>query len=368
MSKNIFLFLFLLLLLIPLPVLASSISSVSISSPNTITTDSEFALTINVNVAGIDKNDPNSQGIALVVYELVFNPNDFIITNVVGEAWDTKYQFDSANATFVGTSVINGKTNSNTCADGILYCGNYSVTVHLKTMTKESKVVTFTIKDVAVGLFDMLDSNIDYTEEELIKKANLITTTANESQVISIKNNNTNNNSQQNSVSTPSNKDDSNKGVDNNQNSSTNTTKSNNKNLKSIEIEGYTLDFKTEKKFYDLEIAKDVNSLNIKVVPEDSRATYKIIGNDDLKANDYRVSIEVTSEAGNQSIYVIKAKVKSDTLTKEDQNKKSFNFQISKKFLLMIALICAFLIGIFIIIKIIIHKKDRRLEKDLDQL
>lgn len=74
--------------------------------------------------------------------------------------------------------------------------------------------------------------------------------------------------------------------------------KSNNKNLKSLEVENYTLspEFNKDTTEYDLTIPDDVNSLEIKAIAEDEKAKVEIKGNDELLTGVNTIEIKVTAE------------------------------------------------------------------------
>lgn len=74
--------------------------------------------------------------------------------------------------------------------------------------------------------------------------------------------------------------------------------KSNNKNLKSLEVENYKLtpDFSKDITEYDLKVTEDVDKLNIKAVPEDEKAKVEIKGADKLLTGVNTIEIKVTAE------------------------------------------------------------------------
>ena len=54
---------------------------------------------------------------------------------------------------------------------------------------------------------------------------------------------------------------------------------SSNNYLKSLEIDGYEITFNKETNEYTITVKSDVTSLDIKAIPEDSRARVEITGN-----------------------------------------------------------------------------------------
>ena len=86
------------------------------------------------------------------------------------------------------------------------------------------------------------------------------------------------------------------------------------KNLQSITVEGYDLDFKLDKKEYTLKISSDTDSLKIILKP--SNIAYEILGNDDLhngsvitiKIGDeaeYKIKVEKEINKTNPIIYIV---------------------------------------------------------------
>lgn len=101
------------------------------------------------------------------------------------------------------------------------------------------------------------------------------------------------------------------------------TEKSNNNFLDKLEIKNYTINFDKYINNYYITLEKDINTLDIEISLEDPKSTYKIIGADNLKENNNKVTIEVTSESKEINTYTINIK----TIEKED--KKENNTPIS---------------------------------------
>lgn len=83
--------------------------------------------------------------------------------------------------------------------------------------------------------------------------------------------------------------------------------KSNNKKLKSLEVENYKLspEFNKDTTEYDLTIPDDVNSLEIKAVAEDKKSKVEITGNDKLLTGVNTIEIKVTAEDETVGTYKI---------------------------------------------------------------
>lgn len=95
---------------------------------------------------------------------------------------------------------------------------------------------------------------------------------------------------------------------------STNTTttvkKSSNSKLESLQIaEGAILpEFNSSTVEYSISIPNEITKLNISAVAEDSKATVKISGNEELQIGDNNIEIVVTAEDGSKTTYKILAK------------------------------------------------------------
>lgn len=155
--------------------------------------------------------------------------------------------------------------------------------------------------------------------------------------------------------------------------------KSDNNYAKSIEIDGYDLDFNKEKTEYKIYIKDDVNKITIDVNVENEKATYKIVGNDDLKSNDYKVLVEVIAENGQKKTYTIYTEISNE----EDNNKNISEENISQvstsdekeikndnedsNFMYIIIGVSILVVIVLIISSIISHKKTKKMEKMFDE-
>lgn len=83
--------------------------------------------------------------------------------------------------------------------------------------------------------------------------------------------------------------------------------KSNNKELKSLTVEGYMLtpEFSNDVTDYSLTINDDVDSLEITAEPADEKAKVEIIGNSNLLIGDNTIQVKVTAEDGTIRTYRI---------------------------------------------------------------
>lgn len=99
---------------------------------------------------------------------------------------------------------------------------------------------------------------------------------------------------------------------------------SSNNYLKTLEIADYDIDFDKLVNNYIIKVSSDVNSLDIKAIAEDSRASVEITGNENFKTGDNTVVIKVTAENGDVNEYKItvnkKAPKKSAVTVTDDSS------------------------------------------------
>ena len=108
----------------------------------------------------------------------------------------------------------------------------------------------------------------------------------------------------------PVNRQDDNNVVNNNQQQSNNIennvdNKSSNNNIKELIIEGHEL-VKVDDNNYILNVSNDVDKLNVKAIPEDTKATITGDGIKEIKVGENDLEIIVTSESGIQNKIYIK--------------------------------------------------------------
>ena len=127
---------------------------------------------------------------------------------------------------------------------------------------------------------------------------------------------------------------------------------SDNNYLKSLEIDGYDIDFDREVYEYNITVGSDVDSLDIKAIPEDYRSRVEITGNENFKTGDNEVIITVTAEDGSERVYKIlvkKEKEKKVTALGDDKEPSNLGEKI-----VIIALIILVVLGLLYLI----FKKD----------
>ena len=366
MKKLKFIILLFILIVCPIIIKASttSISSVSVVGTDSAKVGSEFSQGFKVVFSDLYKGSTETLGIWLVKYEIDYNEDDFIIKSISsgGNTWSSVV-YKEGGKTYVLSQFANDPYH-NACVDGVLYCAEYysSITFYVKdTNNKTSKI---TMKDVEVGAFQVSGSlNPEYDVNDMIEldssstASNTIKITKPENVKVEEPKSIINN-------SKPSVK----KPVTTSNNSSKNSISDNN-NLKTLEIEGYSIDFSKDKKKYTVKVKEDVNSLKINAKAEDKKATVKISGNKDLNANDNKVLIKVTAENGKTKTYTINIKrVKKIIINDIEKNIEKKRFKITKNHIKYGGIIIGALLILIIVIRLIIKIKDRKVDKMFDSM
>ncbi len=84
--------------------------------------------------------------------------------------------------------------------------------------------------------------------------------------------------------------------------------------IKSLTIEGYKLNFSSDKNSYSLKIDKNVKTLKFNIVLDDENGTYEILGNSNLK-NGSKINIVVTGSDNKDNIYTLSIKKSGNMAT-----------------------------------------------------
>ena len=124
---------------------------------------------------------------------------------------------------------------------------------------------------------------------------------------------------------------------------------SSNNYLKSLEIDGYEITFNKETNEYKITVKGDVTSLDIKAIPEDSRARVEITGNEKFKKGNNTVTITVTAEDGSTREYKITANKESEK--KEALTEIEGNSNTAEKVVIIILIILVVLGLLYLIFK-----------------
>lgn len=365
MKKVVYIIFLLFVIIIPFNVGAVSIKNSSVLGVTEKKPGETLSMLFKIEFSDIDKSNPKSLGVWLVGYELIFDDTVFSVTNIASADW-TSNVYKENGKYYVLSEVAPSARNM--CMNGAVFCDDYFVTINffIKDTTKASS--TIKMGDIEVGLLDMQDANKKYTLDDLIT----ITSYSGKEQTINI--NHDNNGSV--SIEEPTTiLEDKKPETDikalspkkstantNNKKENTDDGKSSNNYLKSLQVEDYKIDFDKTKNNYEIEVDELIESLKLKVVLDDSKASYKIIGANDVIKNNNRVIVEVTAENGDKNNYIIQVKIVEAKNSSKDKN--GVGFKIDSKYLIGGGIIL--IIGLIILI--ILHIKNRRIEKALDRL
>ncbi len=369
--KKIVVILLLFSLFIPVNA-AVTVKSTSITGNEKVKVGDKVKLTFKINFSGIDKTSQTADGILFAGFMLDYDDSilDIVEVSSDGSFESEVYKDDETNEYAVLSVITDGIPSRSRCANSVLYCDDYSIDITFYVKNAKEYDTSISMSDVGIALVNLKDIDENFSEDDVkliegkgdsyhrieIEESNTKVTNPPKSIVedkkpdINIENTITNLETE---------KETSSKKKDN---------ESSNNNLKSLEIEGYEIDFKSSEKFYDIIIPNDVNSLDIKVETEDSKATYEVIGATDLSKNNHKVVIEVTAENGEKSKYTISAKTEEMIAKTDKEEVKKEKFKLEKKYLIIGGIILGGIILIALIIFIIIKIRDRKLEKGLKNL
>lgn len=256
--KKVLSFCFLLIcLLIPLNVKAASITGLNVSGTSSVTVGEEFTLTFKISYSEVQKGTTDTMGVLGVVFQLDFDDDVFIVTGGTTPGFDTEVDNDSEH--FYVESVINEYDNGGKCLDKVLHCDNYVATIkfYARNTSKTSSSISISNANVVLVKVDS-----DYEEKDAITISNYsksthtvnITNTGSvvkeEPKTIVSNSKPTNIMSKvESKVSKASSSTDKNKTT-----TATTTTASvgPNNNLKSLQIEGYKINFARDQLEYKI--------------------------------------------------------------------------------------------------------------------
>ena len=369
--KKIILLLITIVLVLPLNAKASSaaISGASMAGTDTVTVGKEFSQSFLVNFSNIKKGTTDTLGIWIVAFELDYDESIFIPQSIStdGNVWNSTI-YKQNGKTYVLSEFANDPFK-NACVDGVLYCADYLVTIkfYVKDTTNQSSVIK--MKNTSAGAFQLQGgSDPEYDTDDMIELEYSLETSKtfkiNRPENVEVK-------EPQNVISNSkpvvekpavdTNKSSENKSNNQEVKETKNEIKADNNYLKSLEVKNYQIDFKKTLLFYNIDIEKDINQLEITAEAENSKAVVEVIGADNLKENDYQVSIKVKAETGEEKIYTIKANLKEE---KENNETKKNNTSKPNKLVFIIGGgVIALIVVIGVIYNIINNKKiDRGLD------
>lgn len=359
-----------ILFIIPLNVNAVSIVSTNVTGVASACLGEEVSVNFDIKFSDLVPSDDNTLGIYYVLFGFEYDDSVFSITGLSDGPFKSElYTSKEKNKLYVYSIIKDNYKSNLICPSTGLYCGDYSVTVkfYIKDVTKKN--TTIKMKDIEIGLLDIKEDRI-YTNDDLIlinKDSNIIHNFKLTDYKIMERSNSIGVLIPKSNVSSNKVKKSSKQSIKvSNTNRKTSNKKSTNNYLKSLEISNHEIDFNKYRNEYEVNISNKVNSLDIKLSLEDKKAKYKVIGADDLKNNNYKVNIEVTSEDGKKNIYTIKAKVKEveEVITEEVKHKE----KVDKRFIIYGGIGLGVIFLVVIVIFIINKIKDRKINKLLDEM
>ena len=185
--KKILLFIYILtFIFIPINARAAEITKTEISGTVEKTIGEELSLDFKMNFSGIEKSNDKTLGIWLVTFELIFDKEILMISGISSPYFDS-YVYEEDGKYYVISEVIENSNSDNICTNGILYCGDYTVTVKFYLKNTEQKNTAIKMGETEVGLLDINDETKTYTLEDLIT----INSTEEKSHILNINNSST---------------------------------------------------------------------------------------------------------------------------------------------------------------------------------
>ena len=355
--KKVLSFCFLLIcLLIPLNVKAASITGLSVSGTSSATVGQEFTLSFNISYSGVQKGTNDTMGVVGVMFQLDFDTDVFIVTGGTTPGFDTRIYDDSEHSYVF--SEINEYDNGGKCLDKVLHCDNYVATIKFFVWinNKTCFIIFFIIEYFVVVKVDYVYVELFVINFSYYSKSTHVVNIANTGSVVKEEPKTIASNSKPTNIMPK---------VESKTDKKTTTVATTSKlvgpnnNLKSLQIEGYKINFARDQLEYKIYLDnKKINKLNVKAEAEDSEALVNIIGSDDLKANKYKVLVEVTSKDGVKKVYNINVL--------DDKIDNNFNFKLSKKTIKIIFISLGSIVTLIVLFVIMSKLKDKKLDKMLD--
>lgn len=340
------------LIFIPTNINALEIEKTEISGTTESNIGEEFSLDYNITFPKtINKNQ---EGIWQIKYELIYDPNILIISEITSQDFDS-YIYKEDNKFYIISDVIENSESTNICSNKVLYCGDYNIKIKFFIKETELTETTIKIKDTQIGL---LKPNIQNT---IYKLTDQIITNKQEESIHTIKINK----STIGSIEEPNEIVQDTKPLLIEEKRIDNQKIENSAFIKTITIKDYKIDFEKNKTNYNITIPQGINELDIDITLEDETSTYKIIGADDLKSNNNEIAIIVTSKNNEIITYTINIKYEKQ---KEETKKIDIQVLIDKYLTKDNLSYAAIVIGIIIIIILLILLKNKRENKKINKL
>ncbi len=380
--------LLLMMFIFPIVVYAERSNSVSIKSTSNMKVGDISSLDFTVDFKDINRassEDQPSNGFLVYIFELEFDDSTIDIYDIVAnDSWDVTMYKDANSGKYYVEGHLNGNMDSKFCPNKVSYCD--SATVSLSFGIKETDKTSTTVKVTKLaGIFINTDGKNQISESDLKTTVFSIDTNftisiskyeeqprpkdntpkfvieeksnVNLQQEIkketetSVKKKTTTTNT--NTNSNPNKKDDDSTDISN---------KAFNNYLKSLEIEGYSIDFNKHQSIYSIEVPQEVNELKVNAIAEATNAKVEVVGANNLEENNNKIVITVTAENKDEKKYIINVK----RIKEERKNNNDF-FEITDDQKKLAIIFAGIIVGIGILAFIIIRIRDRKVEKNMDK-
>ena len=305
------LLLFFVILFMPSLVMAAEITSANMTSDTKdVVIGSNVDVNVSVSYSDVTKGVNSGYGVSEIVYEIKFDEDILVPTAIETPGFDSAIV--KLNGAYYVYSQVGDGEDSNKCYDKILYCDSYKAKITFFVKLTEASTTKLTLRDVEVTFFEVAKDDGNPVENDKLSLANVTlnisksaNTTVEEPKAITEYSKPAENNSKT-SVTSETKKEET----------KVDSDKSPDNFLSKLYIKGYNLEFYKRTNDYELEVEKGVNNLEIEAILSDKRAVLEIVGADNLKANNNKVTITVTAENGEKNVYTIKVKEETDSEVK----------------------------------------------------
>ena len=338
---------------IPFKVKAISIKDIDMKGEQTKKVGDNLDITLNIYFSDMENKPEQTSGIRIVMFQLVYDEKILKPVGISSPNFESHiFQTDDGKY-YVLSETITNPLSPNNCVQGYLYCSDYSISIQFTIRDTNAASSTIEASEIMVGLLDITEDR-EYTLDDIMELSSdkrLFHTVLLEQKKVEVP---------KKPVTTPPIK------------------KSSNRYLKSLEIENVELDFHKETSTYTIYVDSDVNELNMKLETEDSKASYQVIGADNLKNSNYIVRIEVTAEDKTKNTYYIKVKQRvkeSEIVEKAEEQEKVSEEKVDSKKLthnilkwlgIVLGVVCFMVVVMFLISKVSDKSIDKKL-KELDE-
>lgn len=348
------------LLFVPVRIRAFQIDTITTKGVGTAKSGDQITINIQAPTSG---NLPN-EGIGVVYGVINYDSNYLTLMEASSPGYDNILQ-QSENITGFISAVKENSNVNGTCVDGTLRCGTYTLNLkfQVKDSITESVKTAVTISKFVVSTF-IGPLNEESDEDDAIETSAKVSP----SHVLLLYPKST-----PKEETTPTPTPEPTKTPDKQPAKNTTkvdtVTKSNNADLKSLEIKNYAIDFKKDTTDYEITIDNSIASLELNPVVDYTSASFKVTGNESLMDGS-TVKVTVTAEDGSTKDYNLHIKkTKSDTtISNKDgkvSDKSKGNFDGMSK---TIVTIVGGIFGFFVLIGILCIVNSIRESKKLDKL